>query len=125
MAVLISGSLFVSCSDPADKNPFLQTRWELYQYSTPGLNVPLTVTDTLYFDEEPTLVYNGNQLVYRVFRDTGNPGANIRLQMEGTPFGNISGIVQKSMIQSGQIIGSAFGQIGSQGQFDLWLRKIN
>lgn len=125
LPIALLGSVFFSCSDPVEENPFLLTRWELYQYSVPDIAVPLPAADTLYFDEEPLLFYNGNERVYRILKDPGNPGLNLRLQMEGTPLGNISGLVQKSMIQNGQIVGAGFSQMGAQGHYSLWLRKID
>lgn len=114
---------FASCVNTTLVNPFVETRWELYQYTLPNLANPLPLTDTLFFGQEPNMLYNGNQTVYRIY-DTGNAGV-IRLLMNGTPFGDISGLVQLSMIQNGHIIGQTFGQIGAQGEYQIWLRKVD
>jgi hypothetical protein len=121
--IFITGLFFLSCTENF-QNPLKYSRWEMYQYSISGLASPLNIQDTLFFYDEPELIYNGNQTTYRIYQ-TGSTGLSFQLAMDNTRFGNIVGTVQVQMIEFGEISGVSFSQLGNQNPYIIWMRKID
>lgn len=112
-----------SCESFSINNPFHQTRWLLTQYAITNINSPISTQDTLTFGTEPTLYFNQTAMQYQVL-DAGSPGYTLRLRMTGTPWGNISGILQESTVENGMISGAQFVDEITQTYYYFWLEKI-
>lgn len=121
--IIILHFILISCYHHYFNNPFHQTRWLLTQYAITNINSPISTHDTLTFGTEPTMYFNQMAMQYQVL-DAGSPGYILRLRMTGTPWGNISGILQESTVENGMISGAEFVEEISQTHYYLWLEKI-
>ena len=123
---LFAALLFLfSCGiENANTNLLANTSWELYGYKDDGITTVLPLTDTLVFGSQSAYTYNGNQHSYQLLElSTGNE--TIRLGLNDTRFGSISGIVAIESIKQGGILGEAFSRVVDEKAWQLWFRKID
>jgi hypothetical protein len=118
--------LFLTSCDleGSDKNLLADTSWELYGYKDDGMTTLLPLTDTLVFGSKSAYTFNGTQKSYQLLAlSTGNE--TIRLSLNDTRFGSISGIVAIEAIKQGGILGETFSRTVDEKAWQLWFRKIN
>jgi hypothetical protein len=101
---------------------FAGQRWLLYQYRVgeAPLNYPLT--DTLDFNTATQYQFNRAPSTYSLYEI---PNA-FKLNLNGTPWGNIGGTVYPYNITQGDIQGLRFTEMttGSGAYYYLWLYRI-
>ena len=115
----------VSCGIEGTNTSLLaDSSWELYGYKDDGITTVLPLTDTLVFGSKSAYAYNGTQHSYQLLEmSTGNE--TIRLSLNDTRFGSISGIIAIESIKQGGILGETFSRAVDEKTWQLWFRKID
>gem|GEM_PF-7063614 len=122
---LMSLLFLVSCGiEGTNANLLADTSWELYGYKDEGITTVLPLADTLVFGTKSAYTFNGSQHTYQLLElSTGNE--TIRLSLNDTRFGSISGIVAVESIKQGGILGETFSRAVDEKAWQLWFRKID
>mgnify|MGYP003337715895 FL=1 len=95
------------------------TTWILYQYLPSNATTPITTSDTLVFVTNTTYTYNGFHSTYSMLPVTGG----YSLVLNGTFYGNLSGIIFDSNLTMGQISYSKFSEMVTNQVIYLWMKK--
>lgn len=105
------------------ENMFTGSKWELYGYKDASLAQIQPLTDTLEFGSIPNYTYNHVGQSYQLFT-TNNGNQTVRLQLNNTRFGTVSGMIQTASVSSGTILGETFSRATDGVEWQLWFRKI-
>lgn len=112
------------CSIPTENDDlFTGSHWELYGYKDANLAQIQPLADTLVFGSKPYYEYNHVGTSYDLF-STNNGSQAVRLQLQDTRFGTVSGVVQVSSVNSGTILGESFSRATDGVTWQLWFRKF-
>lgn len=120
-------ALLFSCKKGSESFPYgkssdlVGTKWHIYQYKDETSSIPQSRNDTLTFIDAEKYKYNNQSHSYYL-----NKGDYTHLTLNSTPFGDISGTVPGTFIESGEIIAVPFSQVHASGslKYYLWLKKI-
>jgi hypothetical protein len=96
------------------------TKWRIYQYKDATTTTPQTRSDTLYFLDGTQYKYNNQTFTYYL-----NYSSVLHLGLNGTPFGDLDGVVPSNFISNEEIIGVPFNRIyGTYQTYYLWMKKL-
>lgn len=98
------------------------TSWVIWQYRSAKNVIPIQITDTLQFISSDRYLYsNSNPNIYSIYNIPGG----LKLNLQSTPWGNISGTIQESAVNFGNINGAKFtDNFNNSINIDLWIRKL-
>ena len=97
------------------------TTWVLYMYKDNTTQNPISRNDTLIFFSKENYSYNNVKSTYAL----NHSQSAFNLSLQNTAFGNISGDIQNSSLEQGEILSAQFNLITPNGQtFYLWLKRI-